>query len=1259
MIIAAMAALSLLGTASGPPSAPRAPAVQVGSDATTAVLQWGPVERVAGLPPGLCAYEAAGCSSIDGLLLPVRHLYVAVPPGVPVDVSATPLGVRGLDTDAAVPAAVSLDSHDCDSLHPARSGLPEEWATLVEVAPYRGIRMARVDVHPVISSGGGLLAASGIDLTVSHPGGGAPVPARGLEGRFYEDLLLGGGRVWPRPRGAGRDDSPFWGRPWAEIGLDTTGVYRLTGAELPWAVGSASSSLALYRGRGRMMGGQPWSRAYQPIPVPIAVMDGGDGVFDSTDSLVFFGTGLSWWESDGNTFSDHYTSRWDHRNSYWLTWGGDDGARMDTLDGGLTGAPAMPDTFPARIRLEKEYFWLNEDAPSWWAWFKVFGSQPAWLEQTLQTPGATGPGTLRVGFVADVDGPQDEMGTEVYLNGELLADTVLEVGPGRVLEVPASNFSPQPSQLSVKVWRESGNDIFYVDWIEAHPWTACHAQGQLHLPLEWYMEEGRRRFTWQGDLDDALVLFVERDSTASLVGTSHPSSFEVDVGERRTSRSVWITSRSDLLAPASVDRRSPGRIVGALEGAERVFICHEDFRDGALPLQEPGVSTAFVTTREIYQEFNGGPADPQAIRVFLDWAMSNWDPQPLEVVLVGSGHYDMRGFGTDEPCYVPVIYGSTKGYPYDDRFAELQGSGSPQVAMSRICVLDSQELAVVVEKSQAYRSGGAPGEWQGRVIGAADDERYPDGPSYHQFYHTRDMERVMTESVPHRYLPVKCYEVFFDWNEQWRKPEARQDFIDQWNLGAIIVGFLGHGAHDQICDEGFLFLEDVDLLQCGRRMPYSYFGSCDVGEFYKPDRSCIAQATVTVADGGSVVSCGAVGGTGSTGNRNLLMNQVERMLAPDPLPFDLCLLQAKLETGYVSTTRQYILFGDGTLTPAVPEELGPLTLSDLLTGEASTLEGQAPGSGLVSVLAFESAQPDTYVTAVEYDTIPYISPFRHQLPLSRVSTARAFFSGSSPAGDLELSMFVPLDADTGSRARVHLFLPDGPGFLGWLYPENLGIGSPSSSDTTGPSMEMWIQGFRGVGHPEVGSDVVVVAELADSSGINLLSEPGRQLTLYVDDSPQAVAAYFDYLPGSSTTGRLEVPLSGLSAGEHDLRLRAADGLNNISYEEMGFTVLDPGDTGLSNVFVYPNPCPGGASVNWTQTGSGYVRLEIYTVSGRRVLSRSGIPGHAGSNQIWWDGRDNDGDPVASGSYIYRLAAEKADALEGAPSQHTGVLAVVR
>ena len=56
-----------------------------------------------------------------------------------------------------------------------------------------------------------------------------------------------------------------------------------------------------------------------------------------------------------------------------------------------------------------------------------------------------------------------------------------------------------------------------------------------------------------------------------------------------------------------------------------------------------------------------------------------------------------------------------------------------------------------------------------------------------------------------------------------------------------------------------------------------------------------------------------------------------------------------------------------------------------------------------------------------------------------------------------------------------------------------------------------------------------------------------------------------------------------------------------------------------------------------------VRMRIYTLSGGLVLDRqfnSGDQGGStGLNEVPWDGRNGNGDPVASGGYILFIEAE--------------------
>jgi hypothetical protein len=137
-----------------------------------------------------------------------------------------------------------------------------------------------------------------------------------------------------------------------------------------------------------------------------------------------------------------------------------------------------------------------------------------------------------------------------------------------------------------------------------------------------------------------------------------------------------------------------------------------------------------------------------------------------------------------------------------------------------------------------------------------------------------------------------------------------------------------------------------------------------------------------------------------------------------------------------------------------------------------------------------------------------------------------------------------------------------------------------------------------------------------------------------------------------------VDLGELEPGPHTVRLRASDGLLNISEEEMDFTVSQDNTFGISQVFPYPNPCSQGTSINWTQTAPGRVNISIFTVAGRRVARFGNIEGAAGYNQCWWNCRDADGDEVASGTYIFKVEAASFSS-SGSESEETGIIAVVR
>jgi hypothetical protein len=72
---------------------------------------------------------------------------------------------------------------------------------------------------------------------------------------------------------------------------------------------------------------------------------------------------------------------------------------------------------------------------------------------------------------------------------------------------------------------------------------------------------------------------------------------------------------------------------------------------------------------------------------------------------------------------------------------------------------------------------------------------------------------------------------------------------------------------------------------------------------------------------------------------------------------------------------------------------------------------------------------------------------------------------------------------------------------------------------------------------------------------------------------------------------------------------------------------------------YPNPFNPRTSIRYALPQDARVKLVIYNVMGQKVKTLVDEEQSAGYKTVWWDGRDNRGDQVASGVYFYRLEAD--------------------
>ena len=141
--------------------------------------------------------------------------------------------------------------------------------------------------------------------------------------------------------------------------------------------------------------------------------------------------------------------------------------------------------------------------------------------------------------------------------------------------------------------------------------------------------------------------------------------------------------------------------------------------------------------------------------------------------------------------------------------------------------------------------------------------------------------------------------------------------------------------------------------------------------------------------------------------------------------------------------------------------------------------------------------------------------------------------------------------------------------------------------------------------------------------------------------------FFEFDENSFTSGKLSYALSALTEGKHTLKLRAWDIVNNMGEAEIEFYVIN--DTGLvlNHVLNYPNPFTTHTSFYFEHNQPNTlldIHISIFTISGKVVKNIHSTQYATGyrSDAIEWDGKDDYGNTLAKGVYIYKLAVRKPD-----------------
>ncbi|MGB9561318.1 MAG: C25 family cysteine peptidase, partial [bacterium] len=649
-----------------------------------------------------------------------------------------------------------------------------------------------------------------------------------------------------------------------------------------------------------------------------------------------------------------------------------------------------------------------------------------------------------------------------------------------------------------------------------------------------------------------------------------------------------------------------------------------------------------VKLSEIMNQFGFGIYNPVAVRDFIYYAYNFWsEPNLKYVILVGDGHYDYRNILNSPPIYFPPA--ACDSYFSDDFFVRVTDStsGLPSVAIGRLPARSQGELDVIMGKIIAYVKEPEWGFWRNTFILAGDDEYVGyEGNQPEHTLQTDELRKFIYTLANIRNL----FMIEFPMSSSLTKPLAREELIKMWNEGAVVVNYIGHGnyhlwAHEILFDSN----SDVVRLNNKKKLSLMFSASCSVGEFYEPFRESTSEKLLRHPEGGTIISIGATGLTGSDANFSLNSRFFKKLFIQSPsLSCGLNFISAKLEGGglYRMNDSQYLIIGDPALHLAIPPTCGFSFTVQPESFEAPCwieLHIASPSGfqGNAEIHAFDSEMEKRY--AVGGNASMIIEYHKQGNPIFR-----GF--GSINGTGLDMSFFVPKDVNYGSSgAKVVGYIVNQTGdcICGRDSISITGSTLITIIDTTGPEITIWLDDRSFVSGDTVSSEPILFAELSDTHGINITGAPGHSITMWIDNEASAedLAPYFNYYEGSATKGSIRYKIGKIPQGTHTITIRAWDNLNNSSTKTVNFFVSEVGTIAIANILPYPSPFKNYTYLTFRLLKSGLVSVDIFTITGRKIWSSDEQYLERGFNMIRWDGIDKNGKKVAKGVYIYRMVAK--------------------
>ena len=1050
----------------------------------------------------------------------------------------------------------------------------------------------------------------------------------------------------------------------------------------------------------------------------VALVGAQDGSFDDADYVLFYGKGPHQWYANGTVEFEQRRNPYSDKSYYFIHISSSLPSKLINDVDYSSGVESITYTsYDYRDVYENDLVSLVGGGKRWYG--DLFDIELARMFTfSVPGIDASSPARFRAAIASNAQSSAGTA-QKYSVNGVQVFQTTLPVAPydyNRSVVNFSASLPSSTLNLTLTVNRNNATTLTYLDRILLNARRNLTFSGSqfgfrnLTTPDSSVLVKYQiSNFNASGFVWDLSIPYAPRRVKGVLNGSAF--SFWCE----KYFREFVASNGSGFLTPSAVGRVNNQNIHG-LGQVDYVIVTPADFASQAERLanlhRSEGLDVHVVLIDQVYNEFSSGGQDPTAIRkmakMFHDRSLQNGSKMIKYLCLFGDGTYDPKDRIDNNNNYI-VTYQVDNSENHisalvtDDYFGMLDDneaiydSDLIDIGVGRLLISDATQAKQQVDKIEHYMKNGSQlfqsanancclddnsaltfGDWRTKVVQIADDEE--------NGYFIKNDTEPQYEILKANHRELNVDKLYMDAYTQQtsaggqRYPDVFDAITDRINRGTLVMNYVGHGGEVGLAEERVVTIPQIQSWKNINALSLFVSATCEFTKYDDPSRVSAGEWMSLNPNGGAIAlmttTRSVFFGVNSSVGLAFYNNAFVRDANGKPRTFGEIVEQTKNVALSSDNKRSFTLIGDPALRLALPR-LGVVT--DSINGEAYasldtlsaltkvTVKGHIVDNNNVLVNSFNGTIVPSVFDKIKNNQTLAQDPGSPVLDFELQRNVLYKGKATVTNGYFEFSFIVPKDiALNYGRGKLSYYAfsnqidaigLDTTLIIGGIDPNGL-------VDSIGPEVNAYLNDEQFVDGGISNETPVLYLKLYDESGINTVGNGiGHDLMAILDEESANPIILNDYYSSDLNTyqsGQVKYPFSTLEPGQHTISVKAWDVNNNSSDVRISFSVQAAETPLVKRLYNYPNPFSTSTEFMLEHNQSCEVmdvQVQIFTISGRLVKTLQSQVNTQGftTRGLFWDGRDDFGDKLANGVYIYRLQYQNS---EGKRAEETEKLVIL-